>query len=171
MKSLSRFFAFLFAALITQSALGQAWPSKPLRLIVTFPPGGTSDIAARLVGERLGARLGQSVIVDNRPGVAGILGTEAGVKSAPDGYPLVLTSTAPIAFAPSTGKPLSYDPAKDLAHVAILGTIPLALIVPVESPAKSAADIAKMAREKPNALNFSSSGNATPSHLMLERFK
>ena len=171
MKTLSRFFVGLFAVLIAQSALGQAWPSKPLRLIVTFPPGGTSDIAARLVGERLGARLGQSVIVDNRPGVAGILGTEAGVKAAPDGYTLVLTSTAPIAFAPSTGKPLSYDPAKDLAHIAILGTIPLALIVPVESTAKSAADIVKMAREKPNALNFSSSGNATPSHLMLERFK
>ena len=163
--------ACLFAVLTAQSAFGQAWPSKPLRLIVTFPPGGTSDIAARLVGERLGARLGQSVIVDNRPGVAGILGTEAGVKSAPDGYTLVLTSTAPIAFAPSTGKPLAYDPAKDLAHIAILGTIPLALIVPVESPAKSAADIVKIAREKPGALNFSSSGNATPSHLMLERFK
>jgi tripartite-type tricarboxylate transporter receptor subunit TctC len=171
MKVLSRVFSFLFAALIAQGALGQAWPSKPIRLIVTFPPGGTSDIAARLVGERLGARLGQPVVIDNRPGVAGILGTEAAVKSAPDGYTLVLTSTAPIAFAPSTGKPLAYDPAKDLAHIAILGTIPLALIVPVESPAKSAADVVKIAREKPQALNFSSSGNATPSHLMLERFK
>jgi tripartite-type tricarboxylate transporter receptor subunit TctC len=171
MKTLFRLFAFLFAALIAQGALGQAWPSKPIRLIVTFLPGGTSDIAARLVGERLGARLGQAVVIDNRPGVAGILGTEAAVKSAPDGYTLVLTSTAPIAFAPSTGKPLAYDPAKDLAHIAILGTIPLALIVPNESPAKSAADVVKIAREKPGALNFSSSGNATPSHLMLERFK
>ena len=171
MKTLSRLFAFLLAALIAQSVFGQAWPSKPLRLIVTFPPGGTSDIAARLVGERLGARLGQPVVIDNRPGVAGILGTEAAVKSAPDGYTLLLTSTAPIAFAPSTGKPLAYDPAKDLAHIAILGTIPLALIVPVESPAKSASDVVKIAREKPGALNFSSSGNATPSHLMLERFK
>ena len=163
--------ACLFAALIAQPAFGQPWPSKPIRLIVTFPPGGTSDIAARLVGERLGTRLGQPIVIDNRPGVAGILGTEAAVKSAPDGYTLVLTSTAPIAFAPSTGKPLAYDPAKDLAHIAILGTIPLALIVPVESPAKSVADIVRTAREKPNALNFSSSGNATPSHLMLERFK
>ena len=171
MKTLSRFFAFLFAALIAQGALGQTWPTKPLRLIVTFPPGGTSDIAARLVGERLGTRLGQPVVIDNRPGVAGILGTEAAVKSAPDGYTLLLTSTAPIAFAPSTGKPLAYDPAKDLAHIAMLGTIPLALIVPVESPAKHVADLVKIAREKPGALNFSSSGNATPSHLMLERFK
>jgi tripartite-type tricarboxylate transporter receptor subunit TctC len=171
MKTVSRLLACLFAALIAQSALGQAWPSKPLRLVVTFPPGGTSDIAARLVGERLGVYLGQPVVIDNRPGVAGILGTEAVVKSAPDGYTLLLTSTAPIAFAPSTGKPLAYDPAKDLAHVAILGTIPLALIVPADSPAKSVADLVKLAREKPGALNFSSSGNATPSHLMLERFK
>ena len=171
MKILSRLLACLFAVLIAQPALGQVWPSKPLRLIVTFPPGGTSDIAARLVGERLGARLGQPVVVDNRPGVAGILGTEAAVKSAPDGYTLLLTSTAPIAFAPSTGKPLAYDPAKDLAHIAILGTIPLALIVPADSPAKSAPDLVKIAREKPGTLNFSSSGNATPSHLMLERFK
>ena len=171
MKTLSRLFACLFAALIAQPALGQAWPSKPLRLIVTFPPGGTSDIAARLVGERLGVYLGQPVVIDNRPGVAGILGTEAAVKSAPDGYTLLLTSTAPIAFAPSTGKPLAYDPAKDLAHVAILGTIPLALIVPADSAAKSVPDLVKIAREKPGALNFSSSGNATPSHLMLERFK
>jgi tripartite-type tricarboxylate transporter receptor subunit TctC len=171
MTTLSRLFVCLFAALVAQSALGQAWPSKPLRLIVTFPPGGTSDIAARLVGERLGARLGQPVVIDNRPGVAGILGTEAAVKSPPDGYTLLLTSTAPIAFAPSTGKPLAYDPAKDLAHVAILGTIPLALVVPVDSPARSVADLVKGAREKPGALNFSSSGNATPSHLMLERFK
>ena len=171
MKTLLRILACLFAALIAQPALGQAWPSKPLRLIVTFPPGGTSDIAARLVGERLGVYLGQPVVIDNRPGVAGILGTEAAVKSAPDGYTLLLTSTAPIAFAPSTGKPLAYDPAKDLAHVAILGTIPLALIVPADSAAKSVADLVKSAREKPGALNFSSSGNATPSHLMLERFK
>ena len=171
MKMLSRLFVCLFAALIAHPALGQAWPSKPLRLIVTFPPGGTSDIAARLVGERLGVRLGQPVVIDNRPGVAGILGTEAAVKSPADGYTLLLTSTAPIAFAPSTGKPLAYDPAKDLTHVAILGTIPLALIVPADSPARSVADLVKSARDKPGALNFSSSGNATPSHLMLERFK
>jgi tripartite-type tricarboxylate transporter receptor subunit TctC len=166
-----RFLAVLCTIVFSTLASAQSWPQKPLRLIVTFPPGGTSDIAARLVGERLGARLGQAVVVDNRPGVAGILGTEAVVRSAPDGYTLLLTSTAPIAFAPSTGKPLAYDPTRDLAHVAILGTIPLALIVPAESPAKSVADLVKAAREKPGELNFSSSGNATPSHLMLERFK
>ncbi len=154
-----------------QPALAQAWPAKPMRLIVTFPPGGTSDIVARLIGERLGARLGQPAIVENRPGVAGILGTELAVKSAPDGYTLLLTSTAPIAFAPSTPKPLSYDPVKDLAHVAILGTIPLAFVVKTELAAKNVSDVVALAKDKPGALNFSSSGNATPSHFMLERFK
>src|SRR3989442_9211680 len=117
---------FALAILVMAQSTAAQWPSKPLRLIVTFPPGGTSDIVARLVGERLGSRLGQAVVVDNRPGVAGILGTELGVRSAPDGYTLILTSTAPIAFAPSTPQPLSYDPVKDLAHAAIIGTIPLA---------------------------------------------
>ena len=171
MKALPRTLTWVVLLILAGTASAQSWPSKPLRLIVTFPPGGTSDIAARIVGERLGARLGQPVVVDNRPGVAGILGTELAVKSAPDGHTLLLTSTAPIAFAPSTPKPLSYDPLKDLAHVAILGTIPLALIVPADAPAKSVADVVAAAREKPGALNFSSSGNATPSHFMLERFK
>jgi tripartite-type tricarboxylate transporter receptor subunit TctC len=151
--------------------LAQPWPSKPLRLIVTFPPGGTSDIVARLVGARLGTHFGQGVIVENRPGVAGILGTELAVKSPPDGYTLLLTSTAPIAFAPSTPKPLSYDPIKDLAHIAIIGTIPLALVVKLDLGANSAREVAALAKENPDQLNFSSSGNATPSHFMLERFK
>jgi len=119
----------------------------------------------------LGARLGQPVVIDNRPGVAGILGTEIAVKSPPDGYTLLLTSTAPIAFAPSTPKPLGYDPLKDLQHIAVLGTIPLAFVVPATAAARNVGEVVAMAKDKPGALNFSSSGNATPSHLMLERFK
>ena len=157
--------------LVAQAALAQSFPSKPLRLVVTFPPGGTSDIVARLVGERMAARLGQPVVVDNRPGVAGILGTELVVKAPADGYTVLLTSTAPIAFAPSTPKPLGYDPLKDLQHVAVLGTIPLAFVVRTELPARNPREVVAMAKEKPGALNFSSSGNATPSHFMLERFK
>jgi len=156
---------------LAQAAAAQGWPSKPIRLLVPFPPGGTSDIVARLVGERLGARLGHPVVIDNRPGVAGILGTDAAVNAPPDGYTLLLTSIAPIAFAPSTPKPLSYDPLKQLAHVAIIGTIPLAFVVRLELPAKNVREVAALAKEKPDALNFSSSGNATPSHFMLERFK
>jgi tripartite-type tricarboxylate transporter receptor subunit TctC len=161
----------MLLAAVAASAAAQPWPSKPLRLVVPFPPGGTSDIVARLAGERLGARLGQAVVVDNRAGVAGLIGTEVAAKSAPDGYTLLLSSTAPIAFAPSTPKPLAYDPVKDLQHVALIGTIPLAFVVSPSASANNVRDVVAAAREKPGALNFSSSGNATPSHFMLERFK
>ena len=156
---------------LTQIAMAQQWPTKPIRLIVPFPPGGTSDIAARVASERLTARLGQAVVVENRPGVAGILGTEATAKAAADGYTLVLTSIAPIAFAPSTPKKLSYDAVGDLTHVGMFGTIPLVMIVNNDLPVKSLQELVTLAKQKPGALNFSSSGNATPSHFMLERFK
>ncbi|MET0679846.1 MAG: tripartite tricarboxylate transporter substrate binding protein [Burkholderiales bacterium] len=166
----AQWFAVL-SLILAHTAAAQPWPAKPIRLIVTFPTGGTSDIVARLVGERLGARLGQPVIIDNRPGVAGILGTEVAVSASADGYTLLLTSIAPIAFAPSTPMPLSYDPLKQLVHVAIIGTIPLAFVVRLDLPAKNVREVAALAKDRPDALNFSSSGNATPSHFMLERFK
>lgn len=170
LRLLASFTGILLLAL-AGSVSAQQWPTKPIRLIVPFPPGGTSDIAARVASEHLGARVGQPVIVDNRPGVAGILGTEAAVKAPADGHTLLLTSIAPIAFAPSTPKKLSYDPLKDLSHIGLLGTIPLIMIVNNSSPAKSLEDVVAIAKQKPGELNFSSSGNASPSHFMLERFK
>jgi tripartite-type tricarboxylate transporter receptor subunit TctC len=166
-----RLIALAAAALLSASAFAQDWPVRPLRFVVTFPPGGTSDIVARLVSERLAARLGQPVVVENRPGVAGILGTDLVAKAAPDGYTLVLTSIAPIAFAPATPRKLEYDPLKDFSHVAIMAATPLVLLVPGESTAKSVADVVAAAKAAPGKLNFSSSGNASPSHVMLERFK
>ena len=156
---------------IVHAASAQNWPAKPIHMVVPFPPGGTSDIVGRVVGERLGTKLGQPIVIENRAGVAGILGTELVVKSPPDGHILLLTSTAPIAFAPSTPKPLSYDPVKDLQHVGIIGTIPLAFVVRPDMPAQNAQEVVALARRSPGQLNFSSSGNATPSHFMLERFK
>jgi tripartite-type tricarboxylate transporter receptor subunit TctC len=171
MRMLSRSWATVALMAFTQIAIAQQWPTKPIRLIVPFPPGGTSDIAARVASERLTARLGQPVVVDNRPGVAGILGTEATAKAPADGYTLVLTSIAPIAFAPSTPKKLPYDAVGDLTHIGLFGTIPLVMIVNNDLPVKSVQELVTLAKQKPGALNFSSSGNATPSHFMLERFK
>lgn len=168
LKRLAFLLVFTGFASLSQA---QEWPTRPLRFVVPFPPGGTSDIVARLVGERLAARLGQPVVVDNRPGVAGILGTDVAAKAAPDGYTMVLTSIAPIAFAPSTPRKLEYDPLKDLAHVAVVAATPLVFVVSNEQPAKSVADIIAAAKADPGKLNFSSSGPATPSHVMLERFK
>jgi tripartite-type tricarboxylate transporter receptor subunit TctC len=161
----------LLAALFVVPAQGQDWPSRPVRFVVPFPPGGTSDIVARLIGQPLATRLGQPVVIDNRPGVAGILGTDIAAKAAPDGHVLVLTSIAPIAFAPATPRKLEYDPLKDFTHVAIVAATPLVFLVSNEQPARSVADVIKAAKAAPGKLNFSSSGNATPSHVMLERFK
>lgn len=161
----------LLALLASSVAMAQDWPSRPVRFVVTFPPGGTSDIVARLISERLAARLGQPVVVENRPGVAGILGVDVAAKAAPDGHTMVLTSIAPIAFAPATPRRMEYDPLKDLAHVAIVAATPLVFLVSNESAAKSVAEVIAAAKAAPGKLNFSSSGNASPSHVMLERFK
>jgi len=171
MKPFARIAAAIAALVLALPVPAQEWPAKPLRFVFTFPPGATSDIVARLISERLGARLGQTVVVENRPGVAGILGTDATAKAAPDGYTMVLTSIAPIAFAPATPRKLEYDPLKDLSHVAIVASTPLVFIVGAESAAKKVADVVAAAKASPGKLNFSSSGNATPSHVMLERFK
>ncbi|MSQ54780.1 MAG: tripartite tricarboxylate transporter substrate binding protein [Betaproteobacteria bacterium] len=163
--------AFLLLTVLLLPAQAQDWPTRPLRFVVTFPPGGTSDIVARLVSERLASRLGQPVVVENRPGVAGILATDLAARAAPDGYTMVLTSIAPIAFAPATPRKLEYDPLKDFSHLAIMAATPLVFIVSNEQAARSVADVIAAARAAPGKLNFSSSGNATPSHVMLERFK
>jgi tripartite-type tricarboxylate transporter receptor subunit TctC len=168
---MKRLLACVSAALICAGAAAQDWPAKPVRFVVTFPPGGTSDIIARLLSERLVSRVGQPVVVENRPGVAGILGVDAAAKSAPDGHTMVLTSIAPIAFAPATPRKLEYDPLKDLAHLAIVASTPLVFLVSNDQPARSVADVIAAAKAAPGKLNFSSSGNATPSHVMLERLK
>jgi tripartite-type tricarboxylate transporter receptor subunit TctC len=164
-------FLLLLLGMFLLPAHAQDWPVRPLRFVVTFPPGGTSDIAARLISERLSTRLGQTVVVENRPGVAGILGTDLVAKAAPDGYTLLLTSIAPIAFAPATPRKLEYDPLKDLSHVAIVAATPLVFLVSNEQAARSVAEVIAAAKAAPGKLNFSSSGNASPSHVMLERFK
>lgn len=159
------------AAIALSATAADPWPSKPIKLIVPFGAGGTSDIAARVMGERLSQRLGQPLIVENKPGVSGLLGTEFASKAPADGYTMLLTSIGPMAFAPSTPKQLGYDVNKDFTHVGMIGTIPLVLIVNNDFPAKSLEDVVSQAKRKPNTLNFGSSGPASPSHLMLERFK
>lgn len=166
-----KYVLLVLAGVFLLPAHAQDWPVRPLRFVVTFPPGGTSDIVARLISERLGARLGQPVVVENRPGVAGILATDIAAKAAADGYTMLLTSVAPIAFAPATPRKLEYDPLKDFAHVAIMAATPLVFVVSNEQAAKSVAEVIAAARAAPGKLNFSSSGNASPSHVMLERFK
>jgi tripartite-type tricarboxylate transporter receptor subunit TctC len=149
----------------------QNWPSKLINLIVPFPPGGTSDVAARLISDKLSTALGQPVVIDNRAGVSGVLGTQFAAKASGDGYTLLLSSIGPFAFAPSTPNMTAYDPLGDFAQVAMLGSIPLVLYVNNDFPARSVADLVSFSKSKPGGLNFGTSGTASPSHLFLERFK
>ena len=147
-------------------ASGQtAWPSKPVRFIVPYPPGGAADAVARLVGQDLSKGLGQQVLVENRGGGGGTIGVGAGVKSAPDGYTMFLATTATIAINPMFMVPPPYDSLREISLVSMLAISPLALVVPASSPIRSMQDLIAAAREKPGSIGFGTAGNGTPHHL------
>ncbi len=148
----------------------QAYPSRPIHLIVNFAPGGTGDIVARLVGNKLSIDLGQSVIVENRPGAGGTLGARDVVNAAPDGYTLTVAQTPEIAINPYFMKDAGYDSRKDLQPIALAGVVPLALVVPANAPYSTMADFVKFQRSgQPGT--FASAGVGTPGHLAGELLK
>jgi len=148
-----------------------AFPDRPIRIVVGFPPGQATDVIARLAARKLQDALGQPVIVDNKPGAAGILGTEAVVKAAPDGYTLLVGSSGTLAINPSLYSKLSYQPLRDLAPIAELAKVPLFLAVNPAFPAQTAADLVKEAKARPGKINYSSAGSGVTSHLTMELFK
>lgn len=164
---------FLFAATLCGVALqvqAQAWPSKPVRIIVPYPPGGSNDIVARALQNPLSASLGQPVTIDNRGGGATQLGTEAVVRSAPDGTVFLLTNIA-LGANPSLFAKLPYDTAKDLAPVTLISSMPLVLVIHPAVPAKSVAEFVALAKAKPGSLNYASAGNGSANHLAMEMFR
>ena len=152
------------------SAFAQSYPTRPMRLIVPFPAGGGSDAVGRIVGPKLTERLGQQVVVDNRAGAGGSLGTEAAVRATPDGYTMVLASTSEIAINPALYK-LTYDTLKDLAPVAVVGTTAMGVVVSPAAGLNSVQDLVAMAKAKPGAINVASAGNGTITHLSGELFR
>ena len=154
-----------------ETGSGQAWPSRPIKLVVPFPPGSSPDIIARLVAEPLGQALKETVIVDNRPGAGGNVGTGAVAKAEPDGYTLLFTIQGPLVTAPLLSKNLGYDPAKDLAPVTLVATSPNVLVVDPKLGANTLADFVRIAKEKKGQLNYGSVGNGSASHLAMELFK
>jgi tripartite-type tricarboxylate transporter receptor subunit TctC len=152
------------------AGLAQAWPAKPIRLVVPFPPGGSADVLARLVGSKLAARLGQPVIVDNRAGAGGIVGADAVAKAPADGYTLLFANTN-IAINPSLYKHLPYDTATAFAPVVLMVYVPNLFLVRADSPIKSMHDLVEAAKAKPGVLNYASAGNGTFPHLAVEVFK
>ncbi len=151
-------------------AWGQpAYPSKPLRLVVGFPPGGANDIVARLLGAKLQEEWGQPVVIDNKPGANAIIATEFVAKSAPDGYTLLIGASGAMAFNPGLYAKLPYDPLRDFAPVTMLGSFPLVLAVNPAVPAKSVAELIRFARSSPAKLNYSA--GSSPFQLAAELFR
>jgi tripartite-type tricarboxylate transporter receptor subunit TctC len=154
----------LFAA-ITGIAFAQTYPTKPIKLIVPWPPGGGVDTAARLISEPLAQRLGQAIVVENRPGAAGNIGTALVTQEKPDGYTLLMGSLSPHAVNPHLYDKLGFEPIKDFAPVALVYTVPSFLVVPASSPANTAQELVALAKAKPGKLNFGSGGAGSSQHL------
>jgi len=158
-------------ALLAVPAWPDSYPSRPIHLIVNFAPGGTGDIVARLIGAKLQNNLGQSVIVENRPGAGGTLGARDVANATPDGTMLTVAQTPEIAINPFFMKGAGYDPLKDLQPIALAGVVPLALVVPASAPYSTMADFVKYLRTTDQAVTFASAGVGTPGHLAGEYLK
>ena len=162
--------AGVFIASATTSS-AQDYPSKPIRLVVPYPPGSGTDIVGRLLAQRLGENLGQQVYVDNRPGAGATIGTALVAKSAPDGYTILMADLGPLAIAPSFYRQLSYDPVKELTPISQVAVLPFVLVVHPSVPAQNVPELIARAKAKPGELNYASVGNGTAVHLATELFR
>lgn len=149
----------------------QTWPSKPVRLIVPFPAGGATDILARALSQELGRKLGQSVVVENKPGAGGTIGAQAGAQAAPDGYTLLLTTSSTHSIGPAINPKIPYNADADFTPIVYVASSPQVILVPLSSPAKTLQEFIAYARQNPGRLNYASSGNGTISNLSTEIFK
>ncbi len=156
---------------IVPRANAQAFPSRPIKLIAPWPVGGAVDALSRALGQRLGDRLGQPVVTENRPGAGSTLGVLAGARSAPDGYSLVLAGNSSLAISPVMYKKLQYDPVKDLIPISLVARIPMVLVVHPSLPVTSLADLLALAKAKPGQLNYGSGGPGSSHHMVTEMFR
>ncbi len=152
-------------------ATAQAWPAKPVRMVVPFPPAGGTDVIARVIGPRLGEALGQQVLIDNRAGANGNVGTELVARAAPDGYTVLLNGGGTLAVNPSLYSRLPYDSVRDFAPVSMVALQPSVLVVHPSVPARSVSELITLARSRPGQLNYASSGSGSLAHLCAEVFK
>lgn len=154
-----------------RGAWADAYPTRPIRFLVPQPPGGGNDALARVIAEKLGERLGQPVVVDNRGGASGMIAAELASRAAPDGYTIFLGQTQTLAVNPHLYAHIPYDPVKDLAPISLIGSIPLVLLVHPSVPAHSVMELIALAQAAPGELNFASAGNGSGAHLAGELFK
>jgi tripartite-type tricarboxylate transporter receptor subunit TctC len=152
------------------SGAGADYPSRPIRLIVPYPPGGNADIVARIIAQKLGENLGQQIVIDNRGGAGGLIGEELAAKAVPDGYTIALVAVSH-AVNPGLHKNLPFDPQRDFAPITLAVSVPNLLVVHPQLPAKSVPELIALAKAKPGSLSYGSSGNGTSLHLSGELFK
>jgi tripartite-type tricarboxylate transporter receptor subunit TctC len=170
-KALTIFATVALAAIGPSQALAQAYPTKPVRLVVPFPPGGSTDIVARIVAQRLGERIGQPLVVENRGGAGGTIGTEAVAKAAADGYVLGFASTSTHAVAPAVYAKLGYDPIKDFAPISLVAVTPYLLVVNPKVEVKSLKEFVAYVKPRPGKFNYASAGTGSTTHLAMEMLK
>ena len=163
---MKRWLVALAALLLPLCAAAQVqYPTRPVKLVVPFPPGGSTDVVARLLGNKLADSLGQPVVIENRPGAGAALGTEVVAKAPPDGYTLLITALPSIVTAPLTNPNVRYEPLRDLTHIAMIGSFPNALVVRADSPLHSVAELVAYAKVNPGKLSYGSAGPGSAGHL------
>jgi len=161
----------ILCLLLPLAAAAQSWPTKPVRVIVTFSPGGSSDIVARLVAIPLQAELGQSVIVDNKPGAGGTIGAQEAAVAPPDGYTLMLSNSAPISISPAMQDQPRYDPLKAFTHAAYIGSVANVFVIHPSVPAKNMGELIAWIKAEKNPVNYGSGGIGSIGHLLGETMK
>lgn len=166
-----RLLTTLGCALLLSTAAAQSWPTKPIRLVVPFTPGGSSDILGRAIGQKLAESLGQPVIIDNVPGAGGSVGADKVAKAAPDGYTLLMGHIGTLAVNPAIYPKLPYDPVRDFAPVAWVANVPNVLVVHPKVPAQNLRELVTYAKGRPGRLNYGSGGNGSAAHLATEYLK
>jgi len=162
---LASFASFAFAWVCAGAALAQTYPTHPIKLLVPWPPGQATDVAARMVADKLVPVLGQPLVVDNRPGAGGVVGSEVAAKSPADGYTLLAGSSGPISISPNVQK-VAYEPLKDFAPISLLAINPFVLVVNPSIPAKDVKELIALLKANPGKYSFASSGSGATSHLM-----
>jgi tripartite-type tricarboxylate transporter receptor subunit TctC len=167
-----RFVSMLIAAALGAGAAhAQTWPDRPIRMVVPFPAGSSSDVAARIIGNELNTRLGQQLVIDNRPGASGNIGSDVVAKAPPDGYTFGFATTSTHAVAVSLSPSLPYDPVKSFAPVALISVSPYVLVVQPKLPAKNLAELIALAKSKPGTVSYGSAGLASLAHLASALFE
>ena len=164
MKFSIRLAVGFFLALITSMLWAQSWPTKPVRMIIAFPPGGPTDLVSRVLSQKLSEQLGQQVIVDNKPGAGGNIAAELAARATPDGY-TIFYNTSAIVIGPALYGKVNYDTLKDFAPVLLTASVPMVLVVNPQLPARSVKEFVDLAKTRSGALNYSSSGTGTITHL------